>query len=429
MPHPLSITFCSYDGAGYFGGPFTWLPRLLEALRTQGIEGRALLLSDHAPEKGYVWQRLQQAGFPCQAMRLHSLTQVNDNAEGQVRWLVKQLRRDRPDVFVANMVTPAYYAARWAREAGIPTVGILHGDDAFHHALVDEFVVGTQAYQLSAMVVVSESLETAVAARDTKGVIVRRIPCMVPIPDRKALPPKEVMRLAYAGRLADSVKRICLVGEAFCRAVREVPGTEAVFYGDGRDRDQLDALLETEGAGLSVRIAGLIPSAQLQDELLGSHVITLMSDSEGLPVALAEGMACGLVPVCRRIRSGIPELVRDGETGLLVDDGVPGFVAAIRRLRNDPELWSRLSANARGLVEGSYATSVVVHRWHELFSQLVEERPRQCHIAVPGQLLLPPRNCSLEGPKSRWPGWPVYVQKQLSRARRQILRLPGMPRS
>ena len=103
----MKVSLCSHDGEGYFGGPFTWLLRLLTAFREQGLDGRALLISDHAPDRGYVWQGLHEAGIPCRALRCHSLTQLHDHTEGRGRWLLRELRRDRPDVFVTNIVAAA----------------------------------------------------------------------------------------------------------------------------------------------------------------------------------------------------------------------------------------------------------------------------------------------------------------------------------
>ena len=79
--------------------------------------------------------------------------------EQRVRWVVDRLAEDPPDVFVPNLMVPAYYAGRWVREVGIPTIGVLHSDDPFHRGLLSEFVFGAGAYQLSALVCVSKFLE------------------------------------------------------------------------------------------------------------------------------------------------------------------------------------------------------------------------------------------------------------------------------
>jgi glycosyltransferase involved in cell wall biosynthesis len=83
-------------------------------------------------------------------------------------------------------------------------------------------------------------------------------------------------------------------------------------------------------------------------------VLTAQGDREGIPVALMEAMATGLAVVASDI-SGIPELVDDGETGLLVPPGDPRALAdAIERLHDDPALRARLGDAARARVERDF---------------------------------------------------------------------------
>ena len=76
---------------------------------------------------------------------------------------------------------------------------------------------------------------------------------------------------------------------------------------------------------------------------------------EGIPVALVEALACEVPVVASRL-SGIPELVVDGETGLLVDAGDTDALAnAIERLSRDPALRRRLGAAGRARVVAEFS--------------------------------------------------------------------------
>src|SRR6266571_3140301 len=121
-------------------------------------------------------------------------------------------------------------------------LGICHvGADHFlYPGFLDEFVLGRAAYQVSAFVCMSKYLEQDVLKRRPEGILVRRIPCGVSIPEDVAKKPNGRLRLAYVGRLAEEAKRISEVTRALCRAVREVPGTEAFIYGDGEDRSAVE---------------------------------------------------------------------------------------------------------------------------------------------------------------------------------------------
>jgi glycosyl transferase family 4 len=99
--------------------------------------------------------------------------------------------------FVINAVYPAaYYAARWLREAGIPTVGMCHGMLSFYEGLLDQFVLTRTAYQVSALVCVSTWLQHDVLQRRPDGVLVRNIPCGIPISETVAKKPYGRLRLA-----------------------------------------------------------------------------------------------------------------------------------------------------------------------------------------------------------------------------------------
>jgi glycosyltransferase involved in cell wall biosynthesis len=397
------VTFCIYDKPDSVGGPVTWVQRLLPALRDHGIEARCLFLL-HWGDTGPALSALRSQGFDCQAVLAHERT------EDRVRWILDRLRENPPDVFVPNLVVAGYFAARWAHEAGIPTVGVLHSDDDFYRGLQSEFVFAAEAFRVSAVVCVSRELEREVLARRPLATLVRRIPYGVPVPPTKVERTPQTLRIAFVGRLAEEQKRISDVTRALCKSVREVPGTEAVIYGDGPDRAAVERILATEGAGLEVRLEGRIASEEVQQRLLAFDVIVLLSDYEGLPIALMEAMACGCVPVCLRVRSGIPELVEDGVTGLLVGDRGEDFVRAIRRLRDDPDLWQRLSDAARASIAAAFTDTQSAAQWAKLLQHLYRVSGTKRPIANPRGLSLPPVNAALASADVRTTAPPAPVR-------------------
>jgi colanic acid/amylovoran biosynthesis glycosyltransferase len=385
----MKVVFCTRESDNVSGGQNTWLCRFVSDLRRRGIEPRVLCLSLSPEEEFPTVRSLWRAGISCTTVS----QEEKKYTEQQVRWLLERLAEDPPDVFVANMVIPAaYYAGRWVREAGIPTVGICHGGGMydFYHGLLDQFVLGRAAYQFSAYVCVSKYLEQDVLERHPKGILVRRIPYWVPIPENVAQRPNGRLRLAYVGQLVEERKRISEVTHALCRAVREVPGTEALIYGDGPQRPVVEQILREEGDGLSIRLVGFVENDQIQKHLLECHAVVLLSDNEGLPVSVIEGMACGVVPIGLRGAPGVTELVVDGVTGLLANDRGDDFVAAVRRLREDPGLWGRLARSARARAETEYSEETCAARWQELLRELVNGCVSRKPLRIPRWLHLPP---------------------------------------
>ena len=95
----------------------------------------------------------------------------------------------------------------------------------------------------------------------------------------------------------------------------------------------LEAEIDRLGIGDRVRLVG--ERRDVPELLAGADVFVLSSASEGMPVSVLEAMAAGLPVVASRV-GGVPELVVDGETGLLVEPGDPDeLAAALGRLLAD----------------------------------------------------------------------------------------------
>ena len=390
-----TVAFCAFDKPGFLGGTSRWIQELLPALQAKKIKTRCYIFL-HTGEKGPVTKYLESHGIEC------ITTHAQYYTEDRVRWLLENLSRDSIDVFVPNEVPDAYHAARWVKEAGVPTVGVLHTGGVQSDIMQDLFVFGPPSDALSAIVCVSEHIEAAVRSRKPVGTRVRRIACGVEVPPTRVLPPRETMRIAYVGRLTEEAKRVSLVASAMCAAARAIPGIEATLYGDGPARGSVEQILATEGEGLPVKLGGMLDTGALRNALLDTHVIVLLSDYEGMPVAVMEAMACGCVPVCLNISSGVPELVNDGITGLLVQDRGDSFVAAVRRLRDDALLWERLSSNARRHIENGYSNQATTAEWINLLNE-VSENSRPSKIRVPARIRIAPARPPYESPRSRKP--------------------------
>ena len=125
-------------------------------------------------------------------------------------------------------------------------------------------------------------------------------------------------------------------------AVRDL--LHVTLAGDG-EVTQVRAAAEPLGAAVTVRDwAG---PAERDELLAAAEVLALPSYDEGLPMALLEAMAAGLVPLTTPV-GGIPEAITDGVNGLLIPPGdVPALASAFTRLVEDPALRTALSDGAR----------------------------------------------------------------------------------
>ena len=128
--------------------------------------------------------------------------------------------------------------------------------------------------------------------------------------------PVPAPRLVCVGRLAPEKGQLLLI-EAAARLMADGCEFELVLAGDGPIRAVLENLIEKFSLGERVRITGWISSNEVRKEILAARALVLAGFAEGLPVVLMEAMALRR-PVVATYVAGIPELVRNGESGWLV---------------------------------------------------------------------------------------------------------------
>ena len=127
--------------------------------------------------------------------------------------------------------------------------------------------------------------------------------------------------------------------------------------GDGPLRPELEAQVQRLDLGERIALPGPMPQEEIAQAMKACHLVVMpcrrdrTGDMDGIPTVFMEAMATAR-PVVSCAVSGVPELVRDGETGLLVPPDDPGALAdAIARLAADPPMRARLGALGRALVE------------------------------------------------------------------------------
>jgi glycosyltransferase involved in cell wall biosynthesis len=136
-------------------------------------------------------------------------------------------------------------------------------------------------------------------------------------------------------------------------AVERVPGARLVVVGDGPDRAELERL-----AGERVELRGALPRDEALRVVAGATAAVLPSAWENLPHSAVEALSVG-VPVVATAVGGVPEVVLDGENGLLVPPGdQEALAAAIRRVLEEPGLRERLAAAAKPSVEAISSEAV-----------------------------------------------------------------------
>jgi colanic acid/amylovoran biosynthesis glycosyltransferase len=198
--------------------------------------------------------------------------------------------------------------------------------------------------------------------------------------------------IACVGTLHEVKGQVHLV-RACGRLARAGVSFSCHLVGDGPDREMLLREIERLELGGLVVLDGLLDRDALGDLLRRADVLVTPSvptregKREGIPVVLMEAMSSGLPVVASRL-SGIPELVEDGRSGLLVEPGDDaGLAEALQRLHADPELRGRLAREGREKVLGEFDVRanarLLAERFRAASSGLAGTSAVE-HVGIPG---------------------------------------------
>lgn len=200
-------------------------------------------------------------------------------------------------------------------------------------------------------------------------------------PFRQAIPPEQRHALRAQMGAQDGDRLLGSVGllwhikgyhvllPAFRRVLSHNPSARLVLVGAGEQRVALGALAEQ--LGIAGRTTFLGWRADVPRLLQALDLYVQPSLSEGLPMALLEASAAGL-PIVATAVGGVPEIVMDGQTGLLVAPQDPEAMAeALVRLLSDPNLASTLSTNARDRARREFSAEAMAAKYMALYEELL----------------------------------------------------------
>ncbi|MEM6635725.1 MAG: glycosyltransferase family 4 protein [Pseudomonadota bacterium] len=169
------------------------------------------------------------------------------------------------------------------------------------------------------------------------------------------------LQAVFVGRLA-AVKGLPQLIEAFTKVVEDYPSARLKIVGDGGERRAIERLARGTKLEGHIEFTGYLNQEEVALQLRGSTVFVLPSFAEGLPVVLMEAMASELPVVASRV-TGIPELIEDGKSGLLVTPGVTEELgAALGTLFGDAALRKQMGEAGRRKVVAEF-DSVAEAKW------------------------------------------------------------------
>ena len=143
----------------------------------------------------------------------------------------------------------------------------------------------------------------------------------------------------------------------------------ALIVGDSGLEDEIGRVLARNNIQGKADLLRWVEHKEIPRCLNDVKLLVVPSYSEGLPNIVLESMACG-TPVLATPVGGIPDVIRDGETGFIMEDNSPRCIArnVVRALKN-PDL-EQIATNARALIEREYTYEAAVERYRNILTSL-----------------------------------------------------------
>lgn len=327
--------------------------RWANAYAGRGVE--VLLVSQHAPIPGYD-ARVRLSRLPWSGQAGYFL-----NRSALRKWV----GTERPDLVNAHYASGYGTTASAVRE--VPVVLNVWGSDVYafpersplHRALVCRNIRHAACVLSTSRAMASRTAEICPGVR----------PVVVPFGvDLKMFAPAAPRRngplVIGTVRALEPVYGIDVLIEAFARLLHERPSRplQLRIVGEGSQRTALREQAERLGVAGSVEFLGPMPHAGVAAAMRGFDIFCALSRAESFGVAAVEAAACG-APVVATAVGGLPEVVADGRTGLLVPpDDVEAAARALSRLVDDVELRERMGREGRAFVEQHYDHAHCVDR-------------------------------------------------------------------
>ncbi len=401
------------------GGAQTFLVELAQALVQK--DWRVSIITQPGPETSLV-KALGEGGAEVR----FDLWRAAHLPEERGSRLASWVNSEEPDIYVVSISPDAGWLALPALKPSICTVSIAHNDvEAFyaplaHYAPLVDCAVG-----------VSEEIHRKIIS--LSGVPAERaqhIPYGVPsltareITQRLEQPADGTLRIGYVGRLTQEQKRVMeFVPLSQALSQRGVK-FELDLIGDGIDRARLEEAFKQSAPEVPVKFWGWLAPDEVRSRLLNLDVFILISDYEGLPVALLEAMGHGLAPVVSGIASGNTQLVHDEQNGFIVATGdIAAFANRVETLGRDNPLLQKMKY-AAWEKSCEYSAERMVDRYLACFDKLTNTALEGAHRKRVPQPYPVMKSC-----QSPYPVWlrkvKSHLRASLETTRTLLLVLPG----
>ncbi len=343
---------------------------LLPALREQGFDVELVMLHEGEPGAAELARRLEAGGVPVERVPLGSAA-----SPLAFRRLLGIVRDRRPDILHTHLVHADFHGLVAATLARVPVrVSTKHGFNPFRDRKAFGWADRAVGSLADVHLAISKGLAEYLAEREGFDVETFEIVHYGIEPGPEPPPVPDAPRLAIVGRLIPIKGHDDLL-RALAAVREDVPAITLEIAGEGALDADLSATVSRLGLDDVVTFLGHVPAAPVFER---AQVVVVPSLGEGFGMVALEAMERGR-PVVASAVGGLPEIVDDGRTGLLVPPSDPEALAeAIRGLAGDAARAAAFGAAGRERALGAFSQERCTDRTAELYRQaLGAARPRR----------------------------------------------------
>lgn len=373
---------CFIEDTGLRGGTQIWVSEAMREFRAKGADVTLLTSEDG-------WNAEDARSTDVDLVTYGYLAVTRQDAEARRIWTHAL---ESADVAVCTVHPPregfhcSVFAARCIDDAGLSTVLVPKSgtivpeyerryykpdpDIRYHVAAITGF---TRDYMVDDYEIPADHVELIYQGTD----VVRYTPSETRAETARARYPLREGAGPVIGCLGSFEERKgqVLLLDAIERVRKELPEVLLLLVGDGPDEEKLKQVVADKGLERNVSFVPFTSEPEVIFELLDLLVLA-STHKEGLPNVLLESMAME-VPVVSTRLAGTPEVVHDGETGLLVEPGDVGQLAdALVRLGSDPELRQTMATAGRTLMTERFDKRRQFQEFLQFFQRIAKTAPR-----------------------------------------------------
>jgi len=310
---------------------------------------------------------------------------------GHWQRLIEKLSQSGPVIYVPNY-DYSYSCVATQLPSHVRVIGIAHSDDPGNYEHLCR--IGDACDAIVGVSTAITSHLSRLAARFSSKLVTIPYGVSAPavLPAQQALSQQggraNTLRIVFIGRLIRSQKRVeDVIAIARELALRNI-SYEMVVIGDGELRSVLERASGELVIERKIWFTGAQPHATTLKFLESCDVFLLSSSFEGLPIAMLEAMACAVVPVVSAVRSGVADVIIDGENGLVAPVAdIKAFADRIEWLFNNPVDLRRMAAAAASTIQQGYLVDQMIDRYVDLFRQVAASPSGR----IPGPIVPPPQ--------------------------------------